>query len=348
MNNSKLDKKISQLLKNKTILITGGTGSFGKTIVNRLTEFPLKEIRIFSRSEDKQHEMQFNLRTKKNLLFILGDVRDFSQINRAVKGVDYVIHAAAQKQVPGTEYNVLEGIKTNILGAQNVIDSSIINNVKKAVAISTDKAVEPVNTMGMTKALQERLFINANILPTTNKTAFSCVRYGNVLGSTGSVLPLFQKLINQNTDLTLTDKEMTRFIITLEEAVQLVLISLLDSVGGETYVPDLPSHSILDLAEVLIDITGNRKIKIVTTGIRIGEKIHETLVSPTESLRTIRKKGYFIVLPPLKIDKINKKYKLPKDRLMNRYSSDSARRVDKIELKKIVEYFLNKNSIINR
>lgn len=337
-----LRKKIYSILKNKTVLVTGGTGSFGKTIVEELIRFGPKEIRIFSRTEDKQVSMMHHYQFQKNLRFILGDVRDLSQLKRAMVDVDYVFHAAAQKQVPHSEYNVLETIKTNVLGAQNVIDACLENNVKKSIAISTDKAVEPVNAMGMTKALQEKLFIQAN-LNNRSKTVFSCVRYGNVLGSTGSVLPLFLKQLKSKQDITLTDKNMTRFILTLDEAKELVLTAFIQSRGGEIFVPNIPSHSVIDLAKALLDIFNEKGLRVLETGIRVGEKIHETLISPTESLRSIKKVGYYIILPEIKIDKINTKHKKTNKTSFFRYSSENNQKLSVEELKKI----LLKSEVLN-
>lgn len=335
MINPLLRKKLYSILKNKTVLITGGTGSFGKTITKELIKFKPKEIRIFSRTEDKQVSMIRQYNSQKNLRFILGDVRDFNQLKRAMVGVDYVFHAAAQKQVPHSEYNVIEAVKTNILGAQNVIDACLENNIKKAIAISTDKAVEPVNTMGMTKALQEKLFVQAN-LSNGGKTVFSCVRYGNVLGSTGSVLPLFLAQMKSRQAITLTHKDMTRFILTLDEAMELVLTAFIESAGGEIFIPNIPSHSVIDLAKALLDVFNEKELRIIETGIRVGEKIHETLISSTESLRSIKKDGYYIILPEIKIDKINNKYKRAKKTSLFRYSSENNKKLSTEELKKLL------------
>lgn len=327
-----------KLLKGSTILVTGGTGSFGKTIVGELIKYDPTEIRILSRSEDKQEAMQYLYQKQKNLHFILGDVRDEKQVKRAMVNVDYVFHAAAQKQVPRTEYNVLEGVKTNILGAQNVIDACLeSNSVKKAIAISTDKAVEPVNVMGMTKAIQEKLFTQANLQTNGKKIAFSCVRYGNVLGSTGSVIPLFLKQIKDNKDLTVTHKDMTRFLISLDEAVELVILALVDSTGGEIYIPRILSHTVVDLAKTILQITGKENsLKINLTGIRVGEKLHETLISPTESVRTLIQKEYFVILPDIKIDNLKGKYDMVNKSQMFRFSSDTAERIPSKLLKDII------------
>ncbi|HSD98646.1 MAG TPA: polysaccharide biosynthesis protein [Patescibacteria group bacterium] len=330
-------RKIQKILKGSTILVTGGTGSFGKTITKELLNYNPKEIRVYSRGEDKQFEMSYLYRKHKNLTYILGDVRDKDQLFRATEGVDYVFHAAAQKQVPASEYNTYEAVKTNIIGAQNVIDAALFHNVKKAIAISTDKAVEPVNAMGMTKALQEKLFIQANLHRNGKKTAFSCIRYGNVLGSTGSVLPHFLKQLSFNEDLSITHSEMTRFLITLDQAVQLVLVGLAESVGGEIFIPDIPSHTITDMAEVLIDMFQKGHRKTFISGVRVGEKIHETLISQTDLLRTIRKNGYYIILPEIQLKEIKKKYTLPKVKKMQAYTSGTSKKLTKQQLQKVLE-----------
>lgn len=337
-----LDKlKIQKIIKGKTILVTGGTGSFGKTIASALLKYKPQQIRIYSRGEDKQEQMKFLFKGDKTFKFILGDVRDKSQLERVMKGVDYVFHAAAQKQVPGTEINVLEGVKTNVFGAQNVIDVSIAAGVKKAIAISTDKAVEPINAMGMTKALQERLFIGANTY-NRGSTVFSCVRYGNVLGSTGSVLPLFLKQLKSNEPLTITHKEMTRFLITLDEAVNLVLEALIHSVGGEIFIPDIQSHSIIDLSDALYDLFPLKKGVTKLVGIRPGEKLHETLISPNESLCSVKRSNYYIIYPITSNPILLKKHSSQINRKYYRYSSDTAKRLTRVELKSV----LSKNDLV--
>lgn len=335
-----IKKQTEKMLHKKIVLVTGGTGSFGRTIVHELLNYKPAEIRIFSRSEDKQDRMRFRYPSNNKLNFILGDIRDYQQIKKATVGVDFVFHAAAQKQVPASEYNVLEAVKTNILGAQHVVDACLENNVKKAIAISTDKAVEPVNAMGMTKALEEKLFISGNVKHQSGICKFSCVRYGNVLGSTGSVLEVFLKQIEQGHDISITNEHMTRFLITLDQAVHLVFTALVNSVGGETYVPDLPTHSIIDLARAVQKIHTKNKskpVRIKNIGIRVGEKIHESLISPTESLRTIKKDSYFVILPQIYIPDIEKKYSVPKRNEPFRFSSDAAKILSVTELVTILK-----------
>jgi UDP-N-acetylglucosamine 4,6-dehydratase/5-epimerase len=327
------------IFKGKRILVTGGTGSFGHQIVDRLLELSPEEIRIFSRDEDKQHRMQYEYKRHpafSKLRFIIGDVRIKETLRTAIRNVDIVFHAAALKQVPSCEYNVFEAVRTNIYGAQNVIEVALEENVEKVIAISTDKAVEPVNVMGMSKAIQERLFISANKHRDGKRTVFACVRYGNVLGSRGSVIPLFKNQIENNEDLTITDKNMTRFILTLDDAINLVFKSVEYSVGGEIFVLKLPAHTVNDLAEVMVEASG-KKIKIKETGIRPGEKIHETLVSPTESMRTIDKEDLYIILPQIEIKDIEKKYKNYKNDKLFRFSSDVAPKLSKKELKDLLK-----------
>ena len=280
---------------NKNILITGGTGSFGNQFVKRISEkFKPKRLIIYSRDEYKQHEMQKKFDSKKYpyLRFFLGDVRDLSRLEMAFRNVDYVIHAAALKHVPIAEYNPMEFIKTNIGGAENVIKASISQRIKKVIALSTDKAANPINLYGATKFASDKLFISANSLVGKQDTKFTVVRYGNVLGSRGSVAPHFKNLINSgHNSLPITHKEMTRFWITLNQAIDLVTFSFKRMIGGEILVPKLPSIKITDLAK---SFKKNIKLKII--GIRPGEKIHE-LMCPNEFCHlTYEFKKYFIIL----------------------------------------------------
>jgi len=324
-----------KLFKNKTILVTGGTGSFGHHIVDRLSTEGTAEIRIFSRDEKKQYDMQFEYQKNKKLRFIVGDVRDKDSLIKASRNVDIIFHAAALKQVPSCEYNPYEAVRTNIEGAQNIIEAALINNVSKVIAISTDKAVEPVNVMGMSKSIQERLFTSANLYRDGRKTIFACVRYGNVLGSRGSVIPVFRNQIDSGQNLTLTDREMTRFILTLNQAIDLVFRSVALARGGEIFVLKIPAHTVLDLAEVMLEESG-KKLKIIETGIRPGEKIHETLVSPSESIRTVIKDNLFIILPQVNIKETLGFYRIKKTSMF-RFSSDTAERLDKQSLRKLLK-----------
>ena len=283
------------MLNNKTILITGGTGSFGKAFTKYvLTHYEPKKIIIYSRDEFKQFMMQNEFKEYlPKLRFFIGDVRDKERLYRAFEGVDYVIHAAAMKQVPACEYNPNEAIKTNIHGAQNIIDAALDCGVKKVVALSTDKAVNPVNLYGGTKLVSDKLFIAANAYAGTKDISFSIVRYGNVAGSRGSVIPFFHKLIqNGATELPITDYRMTRFWISLEEGVKLVIKALEEAKGGETFISKIPSFKITDLAEAMLP-----GCKMPKVGIREGEKLHEIMVTVEDSMTTYEYDKHFIVYP---------------------------------------------------
>jgi UDP-N-acetylglucosamine 4,6-dehydratase (inverting) len=283
------------LLDNKTILITGGTGSFGKCFTKYVLEhYNPKKIIIYSRDEFKQFIMQGEFREyAEKIRFFIGDVRDKERLTRAFEGVDYVIHAAALKQVPACEYNPNEAIKTNIHGAQNVIDAALDTNVKKVVALSTDKAVNPVNLYGGTKLVSDKLFIAANAYAGTKDINFSIVRYGNVAGSRGSVIPKFYDMIKKGaTELTITDYRMTRFWISLTQGVELVIKALEEATGGETFISKIPSFKISDLAEAMLPGCQTREI-----GIYPGEKLHEIMVTVEDSSTTYEYDKHFIVYP---------------------------------------------------
>jgi FlaA1/EpsC-like NDP-sugar epimerase len=301
------------ILQDKRILITGGTGSLGKTLVRHIMKGKLgkpKQIIIFSRDEDKHYNMDLEWRNVKVatedilyhpaevLDFQIGDVRDYESVVRAIKKADIVIHAAALKQVPLGENFPYESVKTNILGIQNIIRAIIEkdNTVETVLAISTDKACKPVNTYGMCKAIQERLAIEANRL--CPKTRFICVRYGNVAASRGSIIPLFQEQIKKGQPITLTTADMTRFILTLETAVGIIMDAIRSAQPGEIYVPDIPSTKVTDLAKVM---AGKQDVEFKIIGIRPGEKIHEILVSEEEIPRTIKRDNYYVVLPVLPV-----------------------------------------------
>lgn len=285
------------MLNKKSVLITGGTGSFG----NAFTEYVLKnynpeKIVIYSRDEYKQFIMRNKFKKYEDKLrFFIGDVRDEKRLRRAFNGIDYVVHAAAMKQVPACEYNPIEAIKTNIDGAINVIDAALDCDVKKVVALSTDKAANPINLYGGTKLVSDKLFVAANAYTGKQDTIFSVVRYGNVAGSRGSVIPYFDQLINQNaTELPITDTRMTRFWISLEEGILLVIKALMDANGGETFISKIPSFYIIDLAEAMLP---NCKIKEI--GIREGEKLHEIMVTVEDSFHTYEYDKYFIIYPDM-------------------------------------------------
>lgn len=285
------------LLDDKTILITGGTGSFGKCFTKYVMEhYNPKKVIIYSRDEFKQWMMQNEFKEYEDKLrFFIGDVRDLERMRRAFDGVDYVIHAAALKQVPACEYNPNEAIKTNIHGAMNVIEASLDTNVKKVVALSTDKAVNPVNLYGGTKLVSDKLFVAANAYVGKKDVNFSIVRYGNVAGSRGSVIPLFYSLIQSGaTELPITDLRMTRFWISLEQGVELVIKALEEAKGGETFISKIPSFKITDLAEAMLP-----GCRIKETGIRPGEKLHEIMVTTEDSFTTYEYEKHFIVYPQM-------------------------------------------------
>lgn len=285
------------MLNNKTILITGGTGSFGKKFLEMIfAKYSPKKIIIYSRDEFKQSVMQTDYQDKVDMSkvrFFIGDVRDRERLYRAFEGVDYVIHAAAMKQVPTCEYNPMEAIKTNIHGAQNVIDAALDKGVKKVVALSTDKAVNPINLYGGTKLVSDKLFIAANAYSGATGTVFSVVRYGNVAGSRGSVIPIWQHIIdNGGTELGVTDMRMTRFWITLEQGVELVFKAMEESKGGETYISKIPSFHIGDLAKAMLPDCTIKEI-----GIREGEKLHEVMVTKDDSRSTYEYDKHYIIYP---------------------------------------------------
>lgn len=289
------------MFNDKSILITGGTGSFGKKYTEIiLSKYKPKKVIIYSRDELKQYEMAQST-TDKCMRYFIGDVRDAQRLHEAMNGVDFVIHAAALKHVPAAEYNPMECIKTNISGAENVIRAAINNNVEKVIALSTDKAANPINLYGATKLASDKLFVAANNMVGDNQTRFSVVRYGNVTGSRGSVIPFFNKLIEEGaTELPITDEKMTRFLITLEDGVNFVLKNFQRMHGGEIFVPKLPSMKIVDLAKA---IAPNLPHKII--GIRPGEKLHEIMCPADDSHLTLEFNDHFVIKPTIQFTHIN-------------------------------------------
>jgi len=282
------------MLNDSVILVTGGTGSFGQKFTEILFErYRPKKLIIFSRDEFKQNRMYKRFSGPKyNIRYFLGDIRDKGRLSRAFEGVDYVIHAAALKQVPALEYNPMEAVKTNIMGADNIVEAGIDRNIKKVIALSTDKAVNPINLYGATKLVAEKIFIDANAYG-GNRSKFSVVRYGNVVASRGSIVELLLELRQQGvTEIPLTDRRMTRFWMTLEQSVQLVLNALQETEGGEIFVPKIPSMKLVDLAQAIVPGCVFKQV-----GIRPGEKIHEVLVSEDESRRTRLFKDMYAILP---------------------------------------------------
>ncbi|UOQ48300.1 UDP-N-acetylglucosamine 4,6-dehydratase (inverting) [Gracilibacillus caseinilyticus] len=300
---------------NKTILITGGTGSFGKKFTHKILEMNVKKVIVFSRDELKQYEMKQEF-SDERLRFFIGDVRDKDRMYRAFEGVDYVVHAAAMKHVEACEYNPSEAVKTNIHGAQNIIDAAIDKGVEKVIALSTDKAAAPVNLYGATKLASDKLFVAGNSYVGDKKTQFSVVRYGNVVGSRGSVVPFFKKM-KKTGRLPITDERMTRFWITLDQGVQFVIDTFRRSQGGEIFVPKIPSMKVTDLAKAI-----GPTCEIDYIGIRPGEKLHEVMITEDDARRTVECDNYYIIQPefPWWDKSNNKSYSLLTDTF--RYSSD--------------------------
>ncbi len=293
------------MFNDSVILITGGTGSFGKKYTKTLLEnYNPKKIIIYSRDELKQFEMQQTY-NQPCMRYFIGDVRDQERLEQAMQGVDYVIHAAALKQVPAAEYNPMECIKTNIHGAENVIKAAINTNVNKVIALSTDKAANPINLYGATKLASDKLFVSANNMVGSARTRFSVVRYGNVVGSRGSVVPFFKKLINDKTDhLPITHVEMTRFWITLQQGVDFVLKNFERMYGGEIYIPKIPSAKITDLATSI-----NAELPHKVIGIRPGEKLHEIMCPADDSHLTLEFKDHYLIMPSIQFVDANNDFK---------------------------------------
>lgn len=283
------------MLNNKTILVTGGTGSFGRRFVRMtLDKYNPTKIIIFSRDEMKQYEMANQFGNDPRIRFFLGDVRDKDRLRRAVQGVDYVVHAAALKIVPTAEYNPFEFVKTNIIGAMNLIDCAIDEGVGRVIALSTDKACNPINLYGATKLCSDKLFISGNYYAGSRQSRFSVVRYGNVMGSRGSIIPRFRDLAARGEEIPITDENMTRFMITLEQAVELVWTGLEECIGGEIYVPKIPSMRLTDIARA---IAPNCQVRIV--GIRPGEKLNEQMISAEDSRVTCEYGRYYKIFPQI-------------------------------------------------
>lgn len=330
------------MLNNKTVLVTGGTGSFGKRFIKTVLEKYLpKMVIVYSRDELKQFEMQesdFFKKYKNIVRYFIGDIRDEARLKRAMWNVDVVIHAAALKQVPAAEYNPFEAVKTNINGAQNVINSAIDSNVKNVIALSTDKAAAPINLYGATKLVSDKLFTTAHNYTGSSPVKFSVVRYGNVMGSRGSVIPFFIKK-RQDGVIPITDERMTRFNITLQEGVDFVLLALERMWGGEIFVPKIPSYKLMDVAKA---IAPECKIEIV--GIRPGEKIHEEMITETDAINTIEFKDYYVILPSTTFWNIND-YKLQSNSYPGKFcnygfrynSGENDRFLTVDELKSLIE-----------
>tara|TARA_B100000029_G_scaffold102526_1_gene92940 strand:+ start:1914 stop:2918 length:1005 start_codon:yes stop_codon:yes gene_type:complete len=325
------------MFEGKTVLITGGTGSLGQALTKKLLTLNADTIRIFSRNESKQIEMESKFDDNR-LRFFVGDIRDTDRLYSALEDVDIVFHAAALKHVPKIEYNPFESIKTNVIGSQNIIDNSLRQDVEKVICVGTDKAVSPLNTYGATKLLMEKLFVSANnyVNPEKHKTKFVAVRYGNVLGSSGSVIPKFISLIKQNKSLTITDSQMTRFTITMDEALDFILNATKTGKGSEIFIPKLKSYDMSILLEALNELYGELKQDII--GIRPGEKLHETLINHDEIRYTWEIENmYMLANPHYKLfndnDIIENYDGITKIDNIDSYSSDIAERILKDELK---------------
>jgi UDP-N-acetylglucosamine 4,6-dehydratase/5-epimerase len=324
----------SKYLNNKIILITGGTGSFGHQMIIELSRYQPKSIIIFSRDEDKQHTMKQYFAKKpifKKIKFVIGDVRDYDRIYSITKNVDIIFQAAALKQVPSVESYPMEAVKTNILGAYNVAKAAVENKVKNFIAISTDKAAKPVNAMGMTKAVQEKVILSEEL--SHSSTVFSCVRYGNVLGSRGSIIPLWDSKISKNESLPITHPDMTRFMLTLSQAIDLVFYSLKYAKGGEIFVKKAPGTKITQLAKAYAELkTGKKNYPVHYIGIRSGEKLDEILVSQEEMRHVIEKKSHFVIKKEhtLDTDSLKKPINLPE------FSSATVPHLNISELKKLM------------
>ena len=326
------------MFKGKKILITGGTGSLGQALTKRLLSADVDSIRIFSRNENKQVTMESEFHDDR-LRFFIGDVRDLSRLQRALEDVDIVFHAAALKHVPVIEYNPFEAIKTNVIGTQNLIDACLHEDVEIAVGVGTDKAVSPLNTYGATKLLMEKLFVTANYYLDEKRhgTKFITLRYGNVLGSSGSVVPKFIEQIRNQQKITLTSKDMTRFNITMDEALDFIVKSTTNGKGSEIFVPKIKAYSIMDLKDALTELLGEAEIEEIS--IRPGEKLHEVLINEHEMRSTWEtESNYIIMTPNFTEDEIKQRYpNMKKTSSTEPYSSNTAEKISKQELKQIIQ-----------
>jgi len=333
------------MFKDKTLLITGGTGSFGNAVLKRFLPTGIGEIRIFSRDEKKQEDMRLEFNNEK-LKFYIGDVRNFSSLKDAMYGVDYVFHAAALKQVPSCEFYPMEAVKTNILGAENVMNAAIANDVRMVIVLSTDKAVYPINAMGLTKAMMEKLMVAKSRVIGNGRTILCGTRYGNVMGSRGSVIPLFIKQIKESKPVTVTDPNMTRFMMSLDSAVDLVLYAFQHAEPGDIYVKKAPGASIGDLAEAIRELFGaDNDIKII--GTRHGEKLYETLLTREELIKAVDCGDYYRVIPDDRGLNYNKYFTEGEEQISTQedYNSHNAKRLNVKEIKELLlqEGFIKKN-----
>ncbi|MBD8840697.1 MULTISPECIES: UDP-N-acetylglucosamine 4,6-dehydratase family protein [Paenibacillus] len=328
------------MFNNKIILITGGTGSIGSEIVRSLLTYRPKAIRIFSRDESKQFDLQQELKEFDNIRYLIGDIRDKQRLGYAMEDVDLIFHAAALKHVPSCEYNPMEAIKTNVIGVQNIIETAIEHNVEKVIAISTDKVVNPTSTMGATKLLSEKLISAASFYKGSKRTIFACVRFGNVMGSRGSVIPLFRNQIVEGRPLTVTHAEMTRFMMSIPQAAQLVIDAAKYSQGGEVFVLKMPILKITDLAKCLIDSyeqagTLSYSGEMIETGIRPGEKLYEELMTLEESERALENEQMFIIPSLFLANEYH--YEGFRKAEHQEYSSKTAKQIYTAEIRELIE-----------
>lgn len=330
-------------INSSRVLVTGGTGSWGHELVRQLLEkYPsLKEIRIYSRNEHKQVEMKREFYNNPKLRFIIGDIRDKNILTLAMKNIDIVFHLAALKHITVVEENSWEAVLTNIYGTQNVIEAAIANGVRKVIDVSTDKAVDPFNLYGVTKAGGEKLMINTNFnysYSHENLPKFICIRGGNVIGTSGSVIPLFKKQLLEKNEITVTDPEMTRYLMSTKEAIGLIFTAVENSIGGELFVMRMPASKVETIARVMIKMFGTSKSKIKIVGTRPGEKMHEVLVSKNESPSTfIISDKYYVVLPQIKNKELLSRYKKNKPIGMEEFTSFNAKRLNEKELEELLK-----------
>ena len=322
------------MFDNKKVLITGGTGSLGKALTKKLLETGVSIIRIYSRDEWKQSQMRSEL-TDDRLRFFIGDVRDKERLSRAMEDIDIVIHAAALKQVPSAEYNPFEAVKTNVYGTQNVLESCLDNGVKIAVGIGTDKAVSPLNTYGATKLLMERLFISANFWKGDKDIKFICVRYGNVLGSRGSIVPIFVNQIKSGGKITVTDPNMTRFSITMDQALNLIFRAIKNGVGGEVFIPKLKAYNVGLVKDTLLELL-NSTSTAEKIPVRPGEKTHEVLINEFELRDTLETDEDYVITNQHPLESDQDSHNLRVTSLSNSYTSDTVELFTKEELKEIL------------
>lgn len=327
------------MFKDKVLLITGGTGSFGNAVLDRFLDSDLKEIRIFSRDEKKQDDMR-KLYKNDKIKFYIGDVRDLNSVQTAMIGVDYVFHAAALKQVPSCEFYPLQAVKTNILGTENVLNAAITHSVKKVICLSTDKAVYPINAMGMSKALMEKTFVaKARSISGSSSTVICGTRYGNVMASRGSVIPLFIDQIEKGQPITITDPEMTRFMMSLEEAVELVLYAFENGKSGDIFVQKSPASTISNLANAIKRFTGKLDHEVRVIGTRHGEKLYETLLTREEMVKAEDLGGYYRILPDDRDLNYNKYFEEGENVITqaSEYNSHNTHRLNEDEMLELLQ-----------